>query len=465
MKRIRFRDMPISIKIMIINLTACAVCLGVACGAFLVYDQIAFRRDTENSTHALARVMADNSTAAIAFDDQETATRVLEALEREPEILLATLYDRRMKPLASFHKAGWEGHKPPDVLLDAGTVYDQGRMCVFAPVILDGERIGTLHISHSMRDARLRFVRTVVVLAAILALSAILAWVLVWRMQSRISKPIRALTDVAEHVARERDYTRRASGGSRDEIGTLVGVFNTMLDRLEERDVAVRDYQSKLRSMASQILLTEERERRRISTGLHDSICQYLWVASMRLKRLNDNETIDPDESRQILRDVLLMLDDSMKEVRSFMFQLSPPSLYDLGLGAALVSLSREAEQRYGLDVQVRGQDVAIAHNEELNVFLYRAANEALKNVYKYAETGKAEIQVELEDHLVRLTVSDDGAGFDPEALDTRDFTTGGFGLFSIRERARNFHGRLEVTSKPGRGTTIALEIPLQSDG
>jgi len=243
-----------------------------------------------------------------------------------------------------------------------------------------------------------------------------------------------------------------------------VDVFNTMLDRLEERDVEVRDYQSKLRSMASQILLTEERERRRISTGLHDSICQSLWIASMRLQRLGNRDTVPSDNEKQIIRDVLDTLDDSMREVRSFMFQLSPPSLYDLGLGAALVSLSREAEQQYGLDVRVRGEAVVIEEDEEVNVFLYRAANEALKNVYKYAGTDKAEIRVELEDHAVRLTVSDDGAGFDLDKLNARDFTTGGFGLFSIRERARYFRGRCEIVSVLGRGTTVTLQIPLHRD-
>ncbi len=453
----RFRDMPIKWKLIVITLVTSGTALLVASASFLTYDQVSFRRAMRGKVQTLARVIGENSTAAVSFGDTEVATRHLAALEQEPSVQSATLRDLRGSVVGSYLRDGATSMTCPKTEEWRNVAYERGMLCVREPVTLEGETIGTLCIGYSLRAVQLRLVRYTTVVFLVLLLSLAVAWVLANRLQTQVSVPILHLTTTADRVSREKDFTLRAEGESKDELGALVKGFNTMLDQIHVHEVELRHYQSRLRDMADQVLLSEERERRRISTGLHDSICQMLWVASMHLKKLADGT--DSEQSREMLDQVLGMIDSSLTEVRSFVFELSPPALSDLGLCPALKTLADEMQRRYELQVEICGDNVEREYGDELNVFLYRAIREALTNTAKYAKSKKATIDVTRKDDGIRIAVSDDGVGFDPETTYTAS-ETHGFGLFSIRERMNSLDGKFEVKSAPGEGTTILMEVP-----
>lgn len=453
----KFRDMPIKWKLIFISLLTSGIALLVASACFLTYDQLSFRRAMRSKVQTLARVIGENSKAAVSFGDAEVANRILAALEWEPNVKSATLRNHRGNALGSYrHKENEVGVCPLEHQ-EAAVTYRHGMMCVHEPVSLENECIGTLCIYYSLRAVRLRLLSYVSVMLAVLLFSITVAWILANRLQRQVSGPITHLTATADRVSREKDFTLRAEGESKDEVGALVEGFNTMLDQIHAHEVELRRYQDRLRDMADQVLLSEERERRRISIGLHDSICQLLWIASMHLKKLADGS--ESESTKEMLNQVLGMVDSSLTEVRSFVFELSPPALSDLGLCPALKTLADEMDRRYKLHVEICGDNVEREYGDELNVFLYRAIREILANTAKHARTETATIDVKREDASIRITVSDDGVGFDPQTTYAAS-ETHGFGLFSIRERMNSLEGTFEVESAPGEGTTVMMEAP-----
>ena len=153
------------------------------------------------------------------------------------------------------------------------------------------------------------------------------------------------------------------------------------------------------------------------------------------------------------------MLDESIDVSRSLTVELSPPVLYDAGLGAALEWLARRMQEKHGCAVAVHMEAGAEPATEDLRVFLFDAVRELLFNVVKHAGTLKADVRVApAPDETLRVTVEDEGVGLAHDAL-KRDDQNPGFGLFSIRERLELLGGRMEIDSAVDRGTRVILTV------
>ena len=154
-----------------------------------------------------------------------------------------------------------------------------------------------------------------------------------------------------------------------------------------------------------------------------------------------------------------------MAETRSLTFDLSPPILYELGFGAALEWLAEKMQQQYGLTVSVTGQTRKVPLSIEWQVTLFTAIRELLVNVSKHARTKSASVTLRRTKTEVILTVEDKGVGMDPMKRLFGKAASEGFGLFGIRERLGFMGGRVELASKPGKGTSVTLFVPLKSNG
>jgi signal transduction histidine kinase len=150
-------------------------------------------------------------------------------------------------------------------------------------------------------------------------------------------------------------------------------------------------------------------------------------------------------------------LDQSLADIRSLTFEISPPVLYDYGLGEALEWLAEHMKQRHGLAVELHREGEARGLDLDRQVSLYRACQELLVNVVKHARAQRAWVALSSQPGQTVLEVRDDGRGFDAAVLEGR---SGGFGLFSIRERLEPLGGGMRVDSAPGRGARITLRLP-----
>ena len=213
-----------------------------------------------------------------------------------------------------------------------------------------------------------------------------------------------------------------------------------------------------LQQLTSQLVQTEQRERKRIAQILHDTLQQQLAAIRLLVGGLAERS---PDER---WKDELLraeeQIGDAIRTTRTLTTELNPPALAQDGLIGGLEWLAKWMEQKHGLRVELSFDNRRIDMSEDTKMLLFDSIRELLFNVVKHAEAPFARVGLEAFNGAgLRITVSDQGRGFDPQALRAAG-PEGGFGLFSIRERLQTFGGRLQVDSAVGRGTRFALYVP-----
>lgn len=206
-----------------------------------------------------------------------------------------------------------------------------------------------------------------------------------------------------------------------------------------------------------QIAHAVDEERARFAAELHDGPIQRVTGLGMRLYMgVRELDTGDAGAATRILQDVQDGLHHEVGALRALMTQLSPPVLSERGLVGAL--RDHAASSGSGATVVIEGS-VEERLSPEVELGLYRIAQEALANARRHSRAGRIEVAVASHGHRIRLTVHDDGVGFD---VSTRTGHTGGrhFGLLAMRERAASMRGSLAVRSAPGAGTTVTVDVP-----
>ncbi len=231
--------------------------------------------------------------------------------------------------------------------------------------------------------------------------------------------------------------------------------------RVSERTAELHQRANQLARLASELTLTEQRERRRLARLLHDHLQQLLVSAKFSLEVLSHRVT--EERHRGSIRRVSEMLDESIEASRSLTIELSPPVLHDIGLVAGLEWLARRLRDTQGLQVDLDLTAPAVQEREDVRILLFQAVRELLHNVVQHAGVGRARVRMAPEGQdRVRIVVHDEGVGFDPSAVrgEARD-VPGGLGLFSIHERLALLGGRMEISSALHQGSTIVLVAPL----
>ncbi|MCG8375912.1 MAG: ATP-binding protein, partial [Chlorobiales bacterium] len=239
---------------------------------------------------------------------------------------------------------------------------------------------------------------------------------------------------------------------------------NILQREVDERKVAeskLLSNQQRLRKLASELTLAEERERRRIAEGLHDQIGQNLAFTKRRLSSLG-KESKDKLVSKS-LEPVINLIGETINDTRSLTLEISPPILYQLGLKSALKWLVEHFKNQHGIPAKFKDDGLTKPLDENLPVLLFQSARELLFNVIKHAKANHLEVSMSRMDDNICISITDDGVGFDAETLSDEWKPGSGFGIFSIQERLNPFGGKLVIRSKPGEGTTSTLFAPLDT--
>ena len=227
---------------------------------------------------------------------------------------------------------------------------------------------------------------------------------------------------------------------------------------LQARTNELLQSQERLRALASDLTLTEQRERRKLASDLHDYLAQLLVVGRMKLRQAY-SQAGDPTTTTR-LEDLDKILDESLTYTRTLIADLAPPSLQEFGMLEALKWL-REQMRSHGLSVTVRADIEHINLPEDQSVLLFQSVRELLFNVIKHAQTNTALVAVgTLPTGELQVTVKDSGVGFDVASVAARDSSATRFGLFSVSERMQAMGGRIEIESSPSRGTRVSMILP-----
>lgn len=248
-----------------------------------------------------------------------------------------------------------------------------------------------------------------------------------------------------------------------DPGGERIGLMAVGKDITEQKEAneKMRRHQQQLRSLASQMSLTEERLRRRIANDLHDGLGQILAIAKIKLGQLRQSAAGTSFSSQ--LDEIHRLVEDAIGYTRSLTVELSPPVLYELGFDAALEWLCEQMQKQHKIQCTVKSDGSAEKISGDLCVLLFQIIRELLHNIAKHAQACTTSISVAAADENIRISVADDGVGFDPHEVAARPNHLSGFGLFNIRERLHYLGGNLEVCSTLGRGTCVTITAPLTS--
>ena len=221
-------------------------------------------------------------------------------------------------------------------------------------------------------------------------------------------------------------------------------------------------YHKKLRSLASELVLAESRERRRIAIDLHDHIGQSLVMAKIKLGELRANAIFQGCDEN--LSEISSLVEQALQYTRNLSLELSSPILYELGFEPALESLCKQFQEKYKIKVFFNGSGLnKLPLPNEAIILLFKAVRELLVNIIKHSKATKASVSViTLKNEQAMITVEDNGSGFNVADIENPNKEQGGFGLFSIRERVDYLGGMTSINSAPGTGTKITMSIPFK---
>lgn len=232
--------------------------------------------------------------------------------------------------------------------------------------------------------------------------------------------------------------------------------LRTLIEEIDLRSQRLETAVTQLRDLTAEMALTAERERQELAAGLHDSILQQLAAARMLMEQAQDGGLTAPGGE-----DAITLVAAAIRGLRCLMFELSPPVLYELGLTAALEWLADHAHSRWQLPFVLRTEGDFSGVGKDLAVLLFQATRELVVNAAKHARAESGLIIARAGAGMLRIIVADDGRGIIPSAAACR---SGGFGLFSIRQRLERLGGRMEIDSS-AEGTRVTLTVSLDAVG
>ncbi len=223
------------------------------CTVFFAYEYVTFRQGRLRELNALGKIIASNSTAALAFDDRTTAREILNALQAETRITAASLYDKNGKLFSHF---------PDDLAVTSLPSPPPADGFVFSSDCLEGvldvtqgtKRLGTLYLRYSIQALYERMTVYLGLVVIMIMMSSLLAYLLFRRLQKRISKPIIALAETAHAIADRQDFSVRAVKESEDEVGLFTDAFNEMLNQIQRQNTALTESSDRLRAVLNSAL-------------------------------------------------------------------------------------------------------------------------------------------------------------------------------------------------------------------
>ena len=264
-------------------------------------------------------------------------------------------------------------------------------------------------------------------------------------------RPLTELGKVMKRVRAGERSLRAPLTGVDSQADQLAEAFNMVLEALDEA--------SRLR--ASQIIQAQEQERQRIARELHDETSQVLTSLLISLTLLE--ESVETQEARERIADTRALAHSTLRAIRNLSIDLRPSALDDLGLLPALRWYVKEYQKKCSIDVEFHATGFKERLPAEMETALYRIVQECLTNTAKHANANRVTITLKEETDRVYARITDDGEGFDYEALLKTPGQERGLGLAGMNERAVLLDGTLNIHSTFERGTIIEVSIPLPS--
>ncbi|MDK2824497.1 MAG: two-component system, NarL family, sensor histidine kinase DegS [Clostridia bacterium] len=266
-----------------------------------------------------------------------------------------------------------------------------------------------------------------------------------------------------ERTELERQYKRQQDTVAKaEQLVSHVGVaLDYLMKNIEGLNNKLEEIEAR-GNLGSRIIRAQEEERRRVAREIHDGPAQSMANIVLRAEfceRLIDKDVI---LAKKEIRQLKELVRNSLKDVRKIIYDLRPMALDDLGLIPAVTRYIEEFVERFGIKIDFLPSQTKTRLPNTLEVAIFRIIQEALQNVQKHSEGKKVKIDLNITETEVNLYIEDDGKGFKVSKV-LADKDRDGYGLLGMRERVELLNGQFNILSESGKGTSISINIPIQS--
>ncbi|WP_338759063.1 ATP-binding protein [Massilia sp. METH4] len=502
----RLRSDSVRAKLVAMALATTFAALVTTSVSMLVYDLTTFQQNWVDDLTTQAEIVATVSAPAVGFNDHAAARQNLALLRVRPQIQQGAIYDAGGAVFANYAQAGADVPPLPARPGRPGHAIEGGRMVVYHPIVENGERVGTVYLSARYRLLD-RLASYATILGVVTLASLLLAALVANRLQQAITRPLRAITDVARAVVQRRDFSLRVkyeddarSGGNGGpgqrahggEIGTLVDAFNDMLAEIGRRASALQEANLTLeREMAVRqgaeraLLLADRRKDEFLATLAHELRNPLAPIRTgLDIMRLNGGDPGASLRARGVmerqLKQMVRLVDDllDVSRINTGKLTIRRESLELQAVVANALEIARPYidAQGHELTVELPAPPVHVLGDATR---LAQVLSNLLNNAARYTPHGG---HIGLwagvgDDGRLRIRVTDDGIGISPAMLGeifemfvqadaSLERTTQGLGVgLSLARRLVELHeGTLEAASDgPGKGSTFTVTLPVLS--
>jgi signal transduction histidine kinase len=511
------RNVSLKRKLMLIIMVTSGVALLLAGLAFVSYERLMFRESMVSDLTLKADVVGSQTTAALTFNDPKVAAENLNKLAGEKHVVAACIYTRSGKVFAKYQRRDIPGEfTPPEQQFD-GHVFTRDHLELFRQIVLNNRSVGTIYLKSDLLELKARMKQYANIALMVLLVSIGVAWLLSYRLQQVVSRPILDLARTTRAVSADKNYSRRAAKQSNDELGELIDGFNEMLGQIQTRDAELeearqgleRRVQERTRELQQEIAERKQAEEKLKATAVrleqsNRELQDFAYVASHDLQeplrkvqafgdRLKaacskalGSEGRDYLERMQAAAKRMQILIDDLLSFSRVATKANPFEPVDLGKVAREVLSDLEVRiQQTGGRVEVGDLPVIDADPLQMRQLFQNLIGNALKfhqedkppvvkTFSQIVTPSPAEIAGGAPAQQVcQIHVQDNGIGFDERYL-TRIFILfqrlhgrsayegTGIGLAICRKIVDRHDGSITARSTPGQGSTFIVTLPVQ---